>query len=142
MIGRSLIRDKETRTMLHEVTDAVVLNVLDNGNDSKYLRGTTIDKNRAHVLSSKDRAVRIEYSIAGGAWQVVKYLGIDLAKEEAPAPDLVSGSSPVEDIHSDQPVEELTPCEQEGVEAHGCPAPKEDPLDVLYPVDNKLDLPF
>lgn len=31
---------------------------------------------------------------------------------------------------------------QEGAEAHGCLAPKEDPLDVLYPVDNKLDLPF
>ena len=108
MIGNNLIKAGDKRTRVHEVTDAVVADVMQHGNDSKYLRGSTIDKNRAHILSSKDRAVRIEYSIAGGAWQVVKYLGIDLAKEEAPAPDLVSGSSPVEDIHSDQPVEEIS----------------------------------
>lgn len=100
-----LIKDHEAaRVIVIDTPPSVIEDVIKNGGDSRHIRATTLRHDRPHVLQSPTSAVRIEYSVSGGAWFVVSHFGIDLCRD-------VIESVPVE-----------TP-----------PPPLADPLDVLYP---------
>lgn len=114
-----LIDENDFRTHIHTVPSDVVFDVVENENNSKFLRANAIDKTRPHVLTDGQNEVKIVYNVAAGAWGVAATFLADIVKEEdfqayQPAPEAAS-----------EPPAEVPE------------AAKEDPLDVLYPVKDQ-----
>lgn len=107
-----LIDENDFRTHIHTVPSDVVFDVIENENNSKFLRANGIDKNRPHVLTDGLNEVKIVYNVAAGAWGVAATFLADVVREE--------------DFQGYQPAPEVA---AEPV--------KEDPLDVLYPINDK-----